>query len=290
MTVLGPNRFGKAEVRVVRVARGAAPDGSDLLRDWNVSSSLSGDLSQVFLTGDNSNILTTDAQKNTVYAFAQRLGPIPPEDFALELARHFVSSQPAVARARVHIEEYAWDRISGAHSFVRSGRQVRTVTVVHDAEQGSSVVAGLSGLIVMNTTDSEFWGYVKDPYTTLPETKDRILATEVSAQWRFRDAVCDDWDAAFATLTETLLATFAGTYSYSLQQTVYTIGEKMLAAVPALAEIRFALPNKHHFLVDLEPFGQPNDNEVYFASDRPYGLIEGHVLADDAPPEGLAWS
>jgi urate oxidase len=289
MTVLGSNRYGKAEVRVVRVTRGAADDGGDLIRDWNVSTSLSGDLTDAHLTGTNTNVLTTDAQKNTVYAFAKRLGGVEPETFALELARHFVGSQGPISRARISIEEYAWDRISGQHSFARSGRQVRTTTVVVDEALGASVIGGLRDLVVMNTTDSEFWGFATDQYTTLAETEDRILATQVSAQWRLREPDAD-FGKVYEAATEALLAAFADTYSYALQQTLYAMGERILGDVSELCEVRFALPNKHHFLVDLDTFGLSNDNEVYYAADRPYGLIEGFVLADDAPQEGLAWT
>ena len=164
--------------------------------------------------------------------------------------------------------------------------------MVHvDAAAGVSVVSGLKDLTVMNTTASEFWGYPKDGYTTLPETKDRILATSVSASWRFRPSAAaeTDWDAAFATAQGVILSTFAATYSYSLQQMLYTIGGELLEALPSVCEVRLALPNKHHYIVDLSPFGLENDREVYLAGDRPYGLIEGSVLADDAPESGPAW-
>jgi urate oxidase len=290
MVTLGFNRYGKAEVRVVRVSRGTGPDGADQIRDWNVSSSLSGDLAATHLSGDNSQVLATDSQKNTVYAFAKELGGIEPEAFALALAEHFVSSQRAITRARVTIEEFAWHQIGDQpHSFVRGAQQTRTTTVVHDQQLGTSIVGGVADLVVMNTTNSEFWGFPRDSYTTLAETKDRILATQVSARWRFRDTSAD-FAEVYAVATSTLLATFAHTYSYSLQQMLYTIGEQILAELPQLCEVRFALPNKHHFIVDLTPFGLTNDNEVYYAADRPYGLIEGEILADDAPDAGLAWT
>src|ERR1700712_960921 len=194
MTVLGFNRYGKAEVRVVRVARGAASDGGDVLRDWNVSSSLSGDLADTHLAGDNAKVLPPDPQKNTTYAFAARLGAVEPEVLGLELARHYVSSQEPISRARVAIEEYGWSRLAGAHSFARDGGIVRTTVVVHDAELGTTVVGGLRDLVVCNTTDSEFWGFPTDEFTTLAETKDRMLATSVTAQWRFREAEAEtDW-------------------------------------------------------------------------------------------------
>jgi len=290
---LGSNRYGKAEVRVVRVARGAGPDGGDLVRDWNVSTLLSGDLADSHLTGDNAKVLPTDSQKNRVYALAKELGCVQPETFARELASFFTSSQEPITRARISIEEYAWIPIGATgYSFARSGELLRTTTVIQDEARGTSVVSGIRDLVVMNTTASEFWGYPKDPYTTLPETKNRILATAVNASWRFRpEAVAGtDWGAAFVVARQTVLDTFAGTYTYSLQQMLYAIGGAVLTAVPEVCEVRLERPNKHHFAVDLSPFGLENDREVYVAADRPYGLIEGTVLADDAPDPGLAWS
>lgn len=287
MTVvrLGGNRYGKAEVRVVRVTRG---EDGDVIRDRNVSTSLSGDLADTHLTGDNANVLTTDTQKNTVNAFAQTLGDVEAEEFALALARHFVAGP--ITRARVAIEEYGWTRIaSDRHAFHRSGDLIRTTSVVHDVNLGTSVVSGLRDLTVLKTTDSEFHGFPHDAYTTLPETTDRMLATSVTASWRYRGTDVD-WAGAFDRARAALLEAFAGTYSYSLQQTLFAMGSAIVDGVPDICEVRLALPNKHHFLVDLEPFGLANDNEVYFAADRPYGLIEGTVLADDAPDEGLAWT
>ncbi len=295
MVLLGPNRYGKAEVRVLRVGRGAAPGGGDVIRDWNVSTSLSGDLADASLRGDNSHVLPTDSQKNKVYALAREMGPVAPEAFGLSLAAFFVSSQAPITRARIAIEEYGWSPIGATgYSYARSGDLVRTTVVTLDAGLGPSVVSGIRDLVVLNTTASEFRGYPKDRYTTLPETGDRILATAVSAQWRYRPETVASadagWDTTFALAKEALLAAFSATYSRSLQQTLYAMGSAVLADVPPACEVRLALPNRHHYLVDLAPFGLANEREVYNAGDRPYGLIEGHVLADDAPDAGLAWS
>lgn len=295
MVRLGANQYGKAEVRVVRVARGAGPDGGDVIRDWNVSTSLSGDLADSHLTGDNAKVLPTDSQKNRVYALASEMGTAPPEAFGLELASFFLSSQEPITRARIAIEEYGWSPIGATgYSFARSGDLTRTTVVIQDAERGTSVVSGIRDLVVMNTTASEFWGYPKDPYTTLPETKDRILATAVNASWRLRPSAASapdtDWDGLFAAARSAVTETFAGTYTYSLQQMLYAIGSAILGAVPETCEVRLALPNKHHYLIDLSPFGLENEREVYHADDRPYGLIEGTVLADDAPDAGIAWT
>ncbi|MFI6348315.1 factor-independent urate hydroxylase [Streptomyces sp. NPDC050560] len=286
--LLGQNQYGKSENRVVRITRDG---GVHHIRDLNVSVALSGDMDDVHYSGSNASVLTTDTTKNTVFAFAKKHGIDSPEQFGMALARHFVTSQESIHRARIRIEEYAWDRIESSaaddvrHSFVRAGRETRTAQVTFDGA-GWEIVGGLRDLVVLNSTDSEFWGYVKDPYTTLPETRDRVLATEVTACWRYGwpgAAVGEpDWEESYRLVRGHLLAAFADTYSLSLQQTLYEMGARVVDARPEVDEIRFSLPNKHHFLVDLEPFGLENDNEVYLAADRPYGLIEATVLREGA--------
>ncbi len=282
MIVLGANQYGKAEVRLVRVDKPAG--GQHALRDLCVSVALSGDLTATHLTGDNSAVLTTDAQKNTVFAFAAEYGVGELEDFGMLLARHFVSSQAAIWAARVSIEEYAWEPIAGTgHSFARSGREVRTATVTFDGTR-TWAVSGLRDLVVLNSAGSEFWGFARDRYTTLAETTDRILATAVHARWRHGELLSGDaWDSSYRTAREALLTAFGQTHSHSLQQTLFAMGRRVLEGLPTVAGIRLSLPNKHHFEVDMSPFGLENKGEVFYAADRPYGLIEGTVLRDDAP-------
>jgi urate oxidase len=282
--VLGDNSYGKAETRLVRVRRDA--DEHELI-DLNVSVALAGDLTATHETGDNANVLPTDTQKNSVYAFARSHGVDQIEEFGLLLARHFVDSQPSISVARVSIEEYGWRRL-GPHSFVRSGEGTRTAAVTYDGQQ-AWVVSGVKDLVLLNSTDSEFHGFIRDEYTTLPETEDRILATAVNASWR-HGGIEEDWRTSYQDCREELVRAFVRTYSHSLQQTLHAMGRAVIYGKPNVAEVRLSLPNKHHFLVDLAPFGLDNPGEIFFAADRPYGLIEGTVLRDDAPPPGLAWS
>jgi len=286
--VLGPNQYGKAEVRVVAVDRSTP---RHTLVDLNVSSALRGDFSAAHLAGDNAHVLTTDAQKNTVFAFA-RDGITSPEAFALRLASHFAGSYPWISGARVAVESYGWDRIAvgGAphdHAFRRAGGEVRTAVVTADDGE-LHVVAGLTDLVVLKTTGSEFWGFPRDAYTTLQETRDRILATAVTARWRYVGTDLD-WHGTYDTVRTTMLEAFASTHSLALQQTLHAMGAAVLEAVPEVAEVRLSMPNKHHFLQDLSAFGLDNPDVVYHADDRPYGLIEGTVLRDDVPAAEVAW-
>lgn len=295
--VLGQNQYGKAENRVVKITRDG---GTHHITDLNVSVSLSGDMDDVHLSGSNAHVLPTDTTKNTVFAFAKEHGIESAEQFGIHLARHFVTSQEPIKQARIRIEEYSWERIaasaagsrpSGAdeirHSFVRKGQETRTTEVGYDGERWQ-IISGLKDLVVMNTTDSEFWGFAKDKYTTLKEAHDRILATEVTARWRFNwtsdEQRAPQWETAYGQVRGDLLAAFAETYSLSLQQTLHAMGSRVINTRSDVDEVRLSLPNKHHFLVDLEPFGLKNDNEVYLAADRPYGLIEGTVLREGVEP------
>jgi urate oxidase len=287
--VLGPNQYGKAEVRVVAVDRGSP---RHTLVDLNVSSTLRGDFAAAHTAGDNSHVLTTDAQKNTVFAFA-RDGVGTPEEFGERLARHFAGSFDWISGARVAVESYGWDRIAvdgqpHDHAFSRNGSEVRTAVVTADGDD-VHVLAGLTDLVVLKTTGSEFWGFPRDRYTTLAETRDRILATAVTARWRYRPGAAPDWDAAYAGARSALLETFASTHSLALQQSLYAMGEAVLERFDEIAEIRLSMPNKHHFLQDLSAYGLDNPDVVYHADDRPYGLIEGAVLRDDVAPAEIAW-
>ncbi len=287
---LGHNQYGKAETRVVRVFRDAEPHE---IVDYNVSVALVGDFADVHLTGDNAQCLTTDATKNTVNSFAKEAGDAvrQPESFGIALAKHFVDDVPQVSRVRIQLEDYPWDRLESdgqpnPHAFARRGAYVRTATVSYDGNQ-LWVVSGVRDLIVLKTTDSEFHGFYQDKYTTLQPTTDRIMATSVTAQWLHTDTSVD-WGDSFAKALATLSGTFAGHYSYALQHTMYVMGENIIQEQPEIAEVRFSLPNKHHFVVDLSPYDVENKNEVFHADDRPYGYIEGTIRRDDAPDPGPA--
>jgi urate oxidase len=285
---LGANQYGKAEVRVVAVDRAA---GGHTIKDLSVSAALRGDFAAAHLAGDNAHVLTTDTQKNTVFAFARDgVGEI--EAFGLRLATHFAAAYPWITGARVAVEEYGWDRIAVGgrphpHAFARSTAFTRTAVATVDGDR-SWLLGGLSGLVLLKTTGSEFAGFPRDRYTTLAETDDRILATAVTARWRYA-AVAADHGGVFDGVRAALVETFASLHSLALQQTLYAMGEAALTARPELAEIRLSLPNRHHFLVDLTPYGLDNPNVVYHADDRPYGLIEATVARDDAPDPGPAW-
>jgi len=286
---LHAHQYGKAETRVVRVQRDT--DRHEI-RDLNVTTALRGDFDDAYLTGDQSSVLPTDTQKNMSFVYAKQHGVASPEAFATLLARHFVDDVAPVTGARVDVEEFAWVRVlvDGSehdHTWVRSGQEVRTASVTAD-ESGTTVIAGLKDLTLLKSTGSEFHGFLTDEFTTLGETDDRVLATSLAAQWRYDGAV--DFDATYAVVRQAMLEQFATLHSLALQQTLWHMGRAVLEAVPEVVEIRFAAPNKHHFLADLTPFGLENPGEVFFAADRPYGLIEAVIVREGAASADAAWT
>ena len=291
--VLGPNQYGKAENRIVRVYRDSARHE---IRDVSVTTCLRGNFADAHTRGDQAQVLPTDSQKNTCFAFAKQKGIGEIESYALDLARHFVDDIGPVTGARIAVEDYAWERIvvgdaEHDHAFVRKGQEVRTtlVTVEGDGEgQQVTVESGLKDLVLLKSTGSEFRGFLKDEYTTLEETDDRVMATSLAARWRYIGTDVE-WDDSYSRIRQVLLEQFATVHSHALQQTLWEMGRAVLQAHPDVAEISFSAPNRHHFVVDLSAFGEDNPGEVLFAADRPYGLIECTVTRDDAPPAPPAW-
>ena len=288
--VLGDNRYGKAETRLVRVVRDSARHE---VRDLTVSTSLRGDFTAAHVDGDQAKVLPTDTQKNTVYAFAKAHGVGTPEEFGRDLARHFVDDVSPVSSAQVVVEEHRWDRatVGGRphdHTFVRSGAETRTA-VVTAYDGGEHVLSGLAGLVLLKSTGSEFRDFLVDDLTTLPPATDRVLATALTARWRWGTVPGDGYDAAYDVVRALLVSRFGGLHSLALQQTLWEMGRTVLGARADVAELRMSAPNKHHNLVDLTPFGLENPGEVFVATDRPYGLIEVVVGRDDGALAPDAW-
>jgi urate oxidase len=273
MPELAWNRYGKSRVRLVKVRR--PPHGAPHeLVDLTIDVQLEGAFDAVYVEGDNSPCVATDTMKNTVYALARQDPVAHVEAFASRLADHFIA-KPAVARVTIGAVEHRWERLAASpHAFVQPGGEQWTALVSRDA-QGSSIVSGLTNLVVLKTADSAFSGFPRDEYTTLPETEDRILATSVTASWTYRAGT-----AAFAArerIRKAIVDTFAAHQSRSVQHTLYAMAEAALASCAEITDITLTMPNRHHLLVDLKPFGLDNPNDVFVATDQPFGLIEATV-------------
>ena len=278
MVKLAENRYGKSRVRLVRVKRQA--DRHEL-REWTVQILLNGDFESCFTAGDNSKILPTDTMKNTVYSLARNSSADCIEDFAKELVAFLLSRNPQVSAAEVSVSECAWEHAtlgSKPHptTFVQASCELQTTTVAESSGGLAKVVSGLENLVILKTAGSAFTGYIKDALTTLPETRDRLFGTAVSANWTYGTE-----NSTFAQLRpkirELLLAAFAEHQSESVQHTLYAMAQNVLDHAGEVKDIQLTMPNKHCLLVDLSRFGQDNPNEIFVPIDEPHGYIEARV-------------
>lgn len=272
------NNYGKCRVRLMKVARKGERHE---LQNLTVKIAFEGDFTDVHKTGDNSLVLPTDTMKNTVYTLSQQTQEIEEiEAFGLRLTDYFLANNDQVSRVVIEIAEHGWTRINVGgnphqHSFVKGGEEKRT-TKIDAARDGATVESGIEDLIVLKTTKSGFVGFIKDCYTTLPETTDRIFATSIKANWQYarhEAATGDVWRG----IRQTILETFAEHDSLSVQHTLYAMGEAVLEKFSGVAEIAFSLPNIHCLPVDFTRFGLENDNRIFIPTDEPHGLIEARL-------------
>jgi urate oxidase len=272
------NNYGKSCVRLLKVARRGELHE---IQETTVRIAFEGEFTEVHTVGDNSQVLPTDTMKNTVYALASQTREIEEiETFALRLANHFLTNNSPVTRVIIEITEHGWTRMAlggkaHPHSFVKGSDEKRTAKVSVTSE-GATIESGVEDLIVLKTTKSGFVGYIKDQYTTLPETTDRILATSLKATWQYANtdaAMGETWRGA----RQTIIETFAGHDSLSVQHTLYAMGKAVLERFPDIAEISFSLPNIHYLPVDLARLGLENGNQIFLPTDEPHGLIEARL-------------
>jgi urate oxidase len=274
--LLGQNSYGESRVRLLRVAR---HEGRHDIRELTIAIRFEGDFDAAHTKGDNSKILPADTMKNAVYALARQHSVEPIEEFGLHLMDQFVTYNTQVSRVHISIEETLWARMPHGgkphvSAFTRSGDERRTALLTGTRE-GTTIRSGVRNLHVLKTSNSGFEKFMRDPFTTLKEEKNQILATAIEADWLYPDAT---EGAEFAPMwhgvRQLLLEAFAEHKSLSLQHTLYAMGEAVLNNFDNIREIHLSLPNKHFDLIDLDPLGMDNPSSVFLPTEEPQGTIE----------------
>ncbi|HEX4119183.1 MAG TPA: urate oxidase [Verrucomicrobiae bacterium] len=274
---LSHHSYGKAAVRVLKVVRGGARHS---VKELEVSVMLDGRFGASYTHDDNSAVVPTDTIKNTIQVLALKYLGQETEKFGVVVVEHFVRTYSQVAAARVALRERQWQRmmIQGAphpHSFLEAGSGI-PIAEVTSTKGKTAVVSGIDDLLLLKTTESGFEGFAKDPLTTLAETSDRIFATQLEARWTYRGKPAS-YGKSNARILRAIQNIFAGTYSPSVQSTLYQMGKAALSAVAEIQQITLRLPNKHYLPVNLAHFGLENRNQLFIPTDEPYGRIEGTV-------------
>jgi urate oxidase len=269
------NRYGKGRVRVMRIHReGDRHEVSQL----NVKAMIEGDFACAYTDADNSTSVSTDTIKNVVNVVARENTGLCPEEFCQVLAKKYFDTYPQIASVAITSHETKWSRLSFGgkphpHSFVLDSNGKPTVEVTGMRGGPLSMASGIDGFAFMKSTQSGWENYLKDKYTTIPPTADRMCATSMVASWKW-SAKPKDYGALNAKILDTMLEVFGTTYSKSVQDSLYRMGEAALAAVLEISEISMACPNMHFILMNLSAFGLDNNNDVFLPTDEPHGQIE----------------
>ena len=278
MVRLGKNRYGKSRVRLSRITLHG--DRHDF-NEWKVKVLLEGDFESSYTEADNSKVLPTDTMKNTVYYVARGSKAETIEEFAMELGDYLLSNNPQVSKASVKIEDKSWEHMivdgaPDATTFKLGGPELQTTNAARERDFAWSITSGVDGLTILKTTKSAFTGYIKDKLTTLKPAADRIFGTRATVNWDYGSAVLD-FAQVRARIIAALLKEFAAHQSMSVQHTLFDMGKAALAAAPEIARIQLTMPNLHHLLADLSPFGQDNPNHIFVPIDEPHGYIEATI-------------
>jgi urate oxidase len=265
-------------VRLSRITRLA---DKHLFNEWTVRVLLEGNFETAFTDADNSKILPTDTMKNTVYSIARDSKATTLEEFAIGLGDYLLANNPQVSQVSIEVDEKAWERLTTEAgpeptTFKLAGPELHTVCA--EREQGGKwkITSGVDGLVILKTTKSEFTGYIKDKLTTLKPATDRIFGTRATVAWEYA-AEAPAFADARARIMAALLKVFADHHSLSVQHTIFDMGNAALDAAPEIARIKLTMPNLHHLLADLSPFGQDNPNHIFVATDEPHGYIEATI-------------
>ncbi len=269
--------YGKSNVRLTHVSRQA--DRHELIQ-LAAQIMLEGDFDSVYTDADNHNVIPTDTMKNTVYAVAKKYGVGNIEMFAQQLADNFITKFEHDDKVHVNIRQQQWHRIDlngrqHGHAFVGGGTEENECRV-EAAREHVALTSGLAGLQVLKTTESGFSGFLKDEFTSLTETDDRIFATTISASWPC-GSLNHDWTSTRRSVRDLMLDVFAHNYSPSVQKTLHEMAELVLASCPEIDEISIQMPNQHHLLVDLSAFNLTNEHEVFVPTTEPFGVISATI-------------
>jgi urate oxidase len=271
------HNYGKAKVRVLKVFRAGKIHS---IKELEAQVMLQGDFEASYTKSDNRLVVATDSMKNIVNVLArQRLGA-ETEPFGVALGEHFLKSYKHVGRVEVSLTEHCWSRIAAggrpqAHAFLEKSA-ARPFARIAVTREGSLVESGIEELFILKSTGSGFEDFLRDEFTTLPETSDRVCATKLKATWTYARRP-KSYLATNGKILEALLAVFAKNFSPSVQATLFQMGEAALKIAPEISKIHIAMPNKHCLLINLKPFGVENKNELFVPTEEPHGQIEGTV-------------
>lgn len=286
--------YGKDNVKFLKVKKNPKDPKYQDVTEITAQVLLQGAFDASYTDADNASIVPTDTVKNTILVEAKTHDVWPMERFAAHLAQHFVGKYSHVSGLTVELTQLRWTRyaVNGkphAHLFIRDSPEVRVCKLAYLRSGDYTLTSGIQGLTVLKSTGSMFYGFHQCDYTILKPTEDRILSTLVDATWNWDSkklgpissidshATAGLFDYGYDSARNTTLELFAIENSPSVQATMYNMSEKILATVPEIATVSYSLPNIHYILFDLKWKGIEQNDDLFYPSPHPNGLIKSTV-------------
>jgi urate oxidase / 2-oxo-4-hydroxy-4-carboxy-5-ureidoimidazoline decarboxylase len=242
-----------------------------------------------FTEGDNTKIVATDSMKNFILRHAGQYEGATLEGFLEFTGRSFLKKYQQMTGIRVSAKQIPFDELpvcTGASfepsqlvfRYSLNEQAIASVEVKRSTHKivTTSQTSGLTGLKLIKVKGSSFYGYVKDEYTTLPESFDRPLFIYLNINWCYddhEDAKGEDPKKYVAAeqVRDIAYTIFHEENSPSIQNLIYRIGLRILERFPQLAEVRF----------------ESNNRTWETVLDEIPGSLEGKVFTEPRPPFGF---
>lgn len=240
--------YGKGDVIVYRLNRdGKAPSGQSPVFGATVKMLVYGDAFwPTYTTGDNTGLIATDSMKNFIQRETLNYAGGDLEDYCRFLASRFIETYPQVEGVQVSAVEipYAAVEESGP-AFAPAGPERATARIELSRSGTVEIASGIQGFRFLRLGGSAFHGFVRDQYTTLPDIANRPLHMWLDLEWLYTEpGLAFSGGAIPASAWRIVHEVFRCFESGSIQQVIYQIGTKMLADLPAIAEVHLEANNR----------------------------------------------
>jgi urate oxidase len=246
----GPKRnyYGKGAVIVYRLYRDGRPNP---VFGASVKLLIYGDAFwQTYTVGDNTGLVATDSMKNFIQRETMNFPGDDLESYCHFLAEKFLTRYPQAEGAQVSAKEIPYTALPGTDvAFAPAGPECAHAVIelirAGDELRTAEATSGIGGFRLLRLKGSAFAGFVRDEYTTLPDIKDRPLHMWLDLDWSYtKTTAAFNQGAVTRQVRRIVHGVFAGFESGSIQEIIYQIGQKMLAEIPSIGEIRLEANNR----------------------------------------------
>ena len=244
-------------------------------RDLSVSIRYEGEFAAAFSEGRAAGVVPGETLKTLVHTAArvQTLREI--EEFGLDLCARVLATHPHLALVRVDVAEQPWQRVevggkAVGQAFILGGPEQRTSAVTSNGRK-MAVVSGIENLTVMRSA-----GFTTPRRPALDDADDSLpplVVGSLSVRWTYSTP-----DVTFGAYRQgvraAVLETIALHASRSVQYTLHSLGEVLLASYPEISVVTLTMHERPYRPVDLFHANVENPDDLFVAREEPVSVVE----------------